>query len=55
MAYLASHIAQLPTVFQVAVKQISERTIETKMHGESAAKYTINITNTGDILNEFPR
>jgi hypothetical protein len=45
---------QLPTVLQAAVKQISERTIETNIEGEPAAKYSTNITNTGDILNKFP-
>lgn len=38
----------------MAGKEINERTIETKIQGEASPRYSTNITNTGDIVNQFP-
>ena len=42
------------SILGTAEKEITERTIETKIQGEASPRYGTNITNTGDILNEFP-
>jgi hypothetical protein len=42
------------SILGTAVKEISERTIETKIQGEGSSRYVTNITNMGDVLNEFP-
>jgi len=46
---------QLPNIMQTAVKQLSERTIQVKIDGEPNPRYTTEISNTGDIINNFPK
>ena len=45
---------QFSSILQMAGKEINERTIETKIQGEASPRYSTNITNTGDIVNQFP-
>jgi ribosomal protein S19E (S16A) len=45
---------QFSAVLQTAGKEMAERTIEVKVQGDAAAKYVTNITNTGNISNQFP-
>jgi hypothetical protein len=46
--------AHFSSILDTAVKEINERTIETKIQGEASPIYITKITNTGDISNEFP-